>query len=128
MSTLNLYALTTLIWGSTWLAITFQLGQVAPEVSVVWRFALAASVLFAFALWRRLPLRLAPRDHLWIALQGFFMFGLNYICVYLSEQSLASGLVAVASSVIVFWNIIGMRVFFGTPMNPVTVLAAMIGV
>ena len=128
MSTLNLYAITTLIWSSTWLAITFQLGQVAPAVSVVWRFALSASILFAFALWRRLPLGFAPRDHLWIALQGFLMFGLNYVCVYLSEQSLASGLVAVASSVIVFWNIIGMRVFFGTPINPVIALAALIGV
>ena len=128
MSTLNLYAITTLIWSSTWLAITFQLGQVAPAVSVVWRFALSASILFAFALWRRLPLGFAPRDHLWIALQGFLMFGLNYVCVYLSEQSLASGLVAVASSVIVFWNIIGMRVFFGSPINPVIALAALIGV
>ena len=128
MSTLNLYVIATLIWGSTWLAITFQLGHVAPEVSVVWRFALAASVLFAFAHWRRLPLRFLPRDHLWIALQGFLMFGANYVCVYLSEQSLASGLVAVASSVIVFWNIIGMRVFFATAINPMTVLAAVLGV
>src|SRR5215510_5677887 len=128
MSTLNLYIITTLIWGSTWLAITFQLGQVAPEVSVVWRFALASSVLFAFAFWRRLALRFSPREHAWIALQGFLMFGLNYVCVYLSEQSLASGLVAVASSVIVFWNIIGMRVFFAKPISPVLILAAILGV
>src|SRR5262245_37589261 len=128
MTTIQLYLATTLIWSSTWLAITFQLGQVAPAVSVVWRFALSASILFAFALWRRLPLGFAPRDHLWIALQGLLMFGLNYVCVYLSEQSLASGLVAVASSVIVFWNIIGMRVCFGTPINPVIALAALIGV
>ena len=117
MSTLNLYLIATLIWSSTWLAITFQLGQVAPAVSVVWRFALSASVLFAFALWRKLPLRFPRRDHLWIALQGLLMFGLNYVCVYLAEQSLASGLVAVASSVMVFWNIIGMRVFFAAPIR-----------
>jgi drug/metabolite transporter (DMT)-like permease len=128
MSTLNLYLIATLIWSSTWLAITFQLGQVAPAVSVVWRFALSASVLFAFALWRKLPLRFPRRDHLWIALQGLLMFGLNYVCVYLAEQSLASGLVAVASSVMVFWNIIGMRVFFAAPINPVTLLAATLGV
>src|SRR5262245_44750167 len=128
MSTLNLYVIATLIWGSTWLAITFQLGEVAPAVSVVWRFALSASMLFVFALWRGLPLRFSLRDHLWIALQGFFMFGLNYVCVYLAEQSLASGLVAVASSVIVFFNIIGMRVFFAAAINPLTVLAAVLGV
>ena len=128
MSTLNLYVVATLIWGSTWLAITFQLGEIAPAVSIVWRFALSASVLFAFALWRGLPLRFSLRDHQWIALQGFFMFGLNYVCVYVAEQSLTSGLVAVASSVLVFWNIIGMRIFFAKPINPVTVLAAVLGV
>ena len=57
MSTLNLYAITTLIWGSTWLAITFQLGAVPPAVSVVWRFALSALILLAYALLRQLPLR-----------------------------------------------------------------------
>lgn len=128
MSTLNLYALATLIWGSTWLAITFQLGIVPPAVSVVWRFALSALILFAYALWQKMPLRFAARDHLWLAVQGVFMFGLSYVCVYLSEQTLTSGLVAVVFSIMVFWNIIGMRLFFGAPINPVTLFAAALGV
>ena len=37
----SLYLTTVLIWGSTWLAIKFQLGVVAPEVSLVYRFAIA---------------------------------------------------------------------------------------
>ena len=41
MSVPVLFLIPTLIWGSTWLAITFQLGNVAPEVSVCYRFALA---------------------------------------------------------------------------------------
>jgi drug/metabolite transporter (DMT)-like permease len=118
MSTLNLYALSTLIWGSTWLAITFQLGIVPPAVSVVWRFALSALILFAYALVRRMPLKFAAREHLWLAVQGFFMFGFSYVCVYLSEQTLTSGLVAVVFSIMVFWNILGMRLFFNTPINP----------
>ena len=128
MSTLNLYALSTLIWGSTWLAITFQLGIVPPAVSVVWRFALSALILFAYALVRRMPLKFAAREHLWLAVQGFFMFGFSYVCVYLSEQTLTSGLVAVVFSIMVFWNILGMRVFFNTPINPVTLVAAVLGV
>jgi len=128
MSTLNLYAVTTLIWGSTWLAITFQLGTVPPAVSVVWRFALSALILLAYALLRQLPLRFSFRDHVWMAVQGFFMFGLSYVCVYLAEGDLTSGLVAVVFSVIVFWNIIGMRLFFSTPINPVTLFAAALGV
>jgi drug/metabolite transporter (DMT)-like permease len=128
MSTLNLYAITTLIWGSTWLAITFQLGVVPPAVSVVWRFALSALILLAYALWRRLPLRFSARDHLWMALHGFLMFGLSYVCVYLAEEDLTSGLVAVVFSIIVFWNIIGTRLFFSTPVNPLTLFAASLGV
>jgi drug/metabolite transporter (DMT)-like permease len=128
MSTLNLYAITTLIWGSTWLAITFQLGTVPPAVSIVWRFALSALILLAYALLRQLPLRFSLRDHVWMAVQGFFMFGLSYVCVYLAEGDLTSGLVAVVFSVIVFWNIIGMRLFFSTPINPVTLFAAALGV
>ena len=41
-----LYATVVLIWGSTWFAIEFQLGIVAPEVSLVYRYGLAAMLLF----------------------------------------------------------------------------------
>ncbi|TPW04194.1 MAG: hypothetical protein FD124_2712, partial [Alphaproteobacteria bacterium] len=36
----------TLAWGTTWFAITRQLGVVDPVVSIVYRFALAAGLLF----------------------------------------------------------------------------------
>jgi drug/metabolite transporter (DMT)-like permease len=128
MSTLNLYLVAILIWGSTWLAIKFQLGVVPPAVSIVWRFALSAVILLAYAKWKKLDLGFSARDHFFIALQGVFMFGMSYVCVYVSEEYLASGLVAVAFSIIVFWNILLMRVFFGRPINPVAVLAALLGV
>src|ERR1700742_3432987 len=91
----QLYAFAVLIWGSTSLAIKFQLGIVPPAVSVVWRFLLAAAILFCYALYRRLPLSFSVSEHGWIALQGLTMFGINYIGVYVSEQTLPSGLVAV---------------------------------
>lgn len=128
MSNLNLYAITVAIWGSTWLAITFQLGVVPPSVSVVWRFALSALMLLAYAVWKRLPLRFSPRDHLWMALQGLLLFGINYVLTYLSEQYLVSGLVAVIFSLMIFLNIVEMRIFFGRPINPIGLLAAMLGV
>src|SRR5882672_7708780 len=128
MSNLNLYAITVAIWGSTWLAITFQLGVVPPSVSVVWRFALSSLMLLAYAVWKRLPLHFSPRDHFWMALQGLFLFGINYVFTYFSEQYLVSGLVAVTFSLIVFFNIVGMRIFFGHPINGIGFLAAMLGV
>ena len=45
-----LYAVTVLIWGTTWFAIIFQLGVVAPEVSIVWRFLTASLTLIAWCL------------------------------------------------------------------------------
>jgi len=128
LSTIGLYTVAVLIWGSTWLVIKFQLGVVPPMVSVAWRFALAALMLLAWCALRRRPLRFGLRDHLWIALQGIVMFGLNYALVYLSEQYLTSGLVAVLFSTVVFMNALGMRVFFGLPIRPVTSLAALVGV
>jgi drug/metabolite transporter (DMT)-like permease len=125
---LGLYSVAVLIWGSTWLAIKFQLGVVPPMVSVVWRFALAGLLLLAFAAVRRRPLGFAAREHRWMALQGALLFGLNYVGVYLAEQYLTSGLVAIVFSIVVFLNALGMRVFFGQPLRGWTMLAAVIGV
>ena len=123
-----LFFLSSFIWGTTWLAIKFQLGVVAPEVSVAWRFALASLLLVAWCLLRGIPLRFSARDHARLALLGFLLFGLNYVLVYRAEQYLASGLVAVIFSFLVFWNLIGARVFFGTPAPPAVALGAVLGV
>ena len=42
------------IWGSTWFAIKFQLGQVDPLVSVAYRFFIAGMLLLAFCGIRKL--------------------------------------------------------------------------
>jgi drug/metabolite transporter (DMT)-like permease len=123
-----LYLSTILIWGSTWLAIKFQLGIVAPEISVCWRFGAAALMLAALARLRGLSLRVDLRTHAWLALQGCFLFGINYILVYVSEQSLTSGLVAVTFTLIVLFNIVFLKIFFGTPMKPHTLAGAVLGV
>ena len=45
-----LYAITVLLWGSSWFAIEFQVGVVPPELSVAWRHFLAAAFLAVFCL------------------------------------------------------------------------------
>jgi hypothetical protein len=45
-----LYAVTVLIWGSTWIAINYQYGVVSESVSLVYRFGLASAVLFIVCL------------------------------------------------------------------------------
>jgi drug/metabolite transporter (DMT)-like permease len=124
----QLFAASVAIWGSTWLAITFQLGVVAPEASVFYRFLLASALLFVFCLARGLPLRFSRRDHLWIALQGLLMFSVSYVCVYYAEQHVVSGLVAVGYSASPLLNMVGMRLFFGSPMTARVGAGAALGI
>ena len=128
MGNLQLFAGCVAIWGSTWLAIKFQLGRVAPEASVFYRFLLASLLLFAYCLARRLPLRYAPRDHFWVALLGALMFSVSYIFVYYAEEHVVSGLVAVGYSASPLLGMLGMRAFFGTPMTRVLALGSVLGI
>jgi drug/metabolite transporter (DMT)-like permease len=104
--TVLLYACIVMIWGSTWLAIKFQLGRVDPLVSVFYRFAAASALSLAACLVLRLPLRFSGRDHVWIALQGFLIFSVGYWMIYEAERFIASGLAAVVSSCLIFMNIL----------------------
>ena len=123
-----LFLVPTLIWGSTWLAITFQLGVVAPEISVAYRFALASLVLAGWCAATGRSLRFSLRNHAFLAALGVFFFGLNYIAVYRAEQYLSSGLVAVLFSTMVFMSPVGMRLAYGTPLTIRSLVAAMFGV
>lgn len=127
-STAFLYAAAVAIWGSTWLVITFQLGQVAPEASVVYRFAAASAVLLGWCLLTRRPLRFAASDHRLFALQGLFLFSVNFILFYHSERFISSGLVALICSGISFSNMLGMRLVWGQPIAPRVALGSLLGI
>jgi drug/metabolite transporter (DMT)-like permease len=111
-----LFSIASLIWGSTFFAITLELGEVPPAVSVVYRFALASLALFAFCLLRGDKLRLPWRAQRWLLLQGFFTFCVSYVCTYNAEQYVVSALVAVLFALMVFWTPILSRLAFGTPI------------
>jgi drug/metabolite transporter (DMT)-like permease len=127
MKNLLLYATTVLIWGSTWLVITYQLGVVDPILSVAYRFTLASLLLLGFAMLRKIDLRFSARQHVFFGLQGFLLFSLNYLLVYLAELRLTSGLVAVIFSMLVFMNILIGALFLSTPVRQNVVIGALIG-
>lgn len=128
MTNLHLFVTCVAIWGSTWIAITFQLGKVAPDASVAYRFLLASLMLFAYCLARRLPLGYTRREHAWIALQGILMFSLSYVFVYYAEEHMVSGLVAVGYSASPLLGMLGMWAFFGTPMTSRLTLGSLLGI
>lgn len=127
MGTTFLYLATVLIWGTTWIAITYQLGPAAPTTSVAMRFGLASVILFLWCAVRRLPLRLTPRQHLRVAGQGACLFGLNLLLMYFAERTISSGVTSVVFTTLVPMNIIGSRLFFGTPISRATVVGAVLG-
>ncbi|MFV1852022.1 MAG: DMT family transporter [Thalassospira sp.] len=122
----GLYAAVVLIWGSTWIAIQYQL-SVAPEVAVAYRFALATMMLMAWCLVRRLPMRFAIRDHVFMAVLGVCLFSLNYVLIYVASVHLTSGLLAVVFSTIVIMNMINGVIFFRRRPETRTLIGAAIG-
>jgi drug/metabolite transporter (DMT)-like permease len=117
LKTWQLFAVCVLTWGTTWYAITFQIGQTSPEFGVALRFGLAGA---AVLMWRAVvgdSLRLGARDHARLALQGGFMYGLSYLCVYHAEKHVVSGLVAVGYSASPLVSGLGARLLFGTPAS-----------
>ncbi|MCK4788302.1 MAG: DMT family transporter, partial [Desulfobacteraceae bacterium] len=105
----------------------FQLGVVSPELSVAYRFGLSAAILLVFSLLRRLPLRFGWRAQAFMALQGLFLFSMNYILVYLAEGYLTSGMVAIIFSMIVILNVIFGAVFLRNPVRINVVVGALVG-
>lgn len=127
MTSALLYVATVLIWGTGWIAIQFQLGPVAPEVSIAYRFQIAAAVMVAFCLLSGKSLRFTPREHGWLALQGLLLFSFNFYLVYLGSQYLPSGLVSVVFSTLPLWSLFFSALFFKTSIKPRVLVGAVLG-
>lgn len=108
------FALVTLIWGSTWIVITGQLGVVPPSWSVAYRFFVGAAAMFAYAAWRGERLTLSGRAWGFAALLGLAQFAFNFNFVYRAEQHITSGLVAVLFALLIVPNTLLGRLFLKT--------------
>ena len=126
-SNTSLYAVTVLIWGSTWLAIEFQLGVVEPEVSIVYRYFIASFLLFFYCKIRKLNVLFNVKYHLWFALLGFFLFCLNYILAYRAQVHISSALAAILFSTMVWINILLSRLIFRTRAGLPVLFGAILG-
>ncbi|MEJ2543173.1 MAG: EamA family transporter [Calditrichaceae bacterium] len=127
MKNILLFVTAILIWGSTWLVIKFQLGVVDPLISIFYRFLLAALILFIYLFLTKTKIKYSLKQHMQMALQGALLFGLNYWLVYLAEQHLTSGLVAIVFSSIVFLNIIFGTLFLKSKIRLLVVMGAIVG-
>ena len=127
LADLGALALCSVIWGTTWRAIKLQLGVVPPLDSVVYRFALASALLFAFSLASGRSLRLSRRQHLEVAAQGATTFAVQYALVYVAEQTTPSGAVAVIFAAIPFVNLLLFRLLAARRAAPQAWIATLLG-
>ena len=105
----------TLVWGSTWLVIRGQLGTVAPQWSVTYRFAMAAAAMALVAYWKGQSLR--PNRALLTAatIVGVSQFCINFNGVYVAERYITSGIVATVFALLLIpnsllaWAMLGQR-------------------
>lgn len=126
MPTAVLYVVTVLIWGTSWYAMELQL--VLPgELAIAQRYVLSAVMLVGYCLLAGRSLRFSRRDHLFMALQGFFLFSLNYILFYWAAAYLVSGLLAVCFSTITVMNIANGALLYRRRVEPKVALAALLG-
>ncbi|HEY6663127.1 MAG TPA: DMT family transporter [Sphingomicrobium sp.] len=84
----------TAIWGSTWIVIRGQLGDVPPQWSVTYRFVIAAAAMAMIAVLKGDGLRLPRSGMVAAAVLGFTQFCVNFNAVYLAERHITSGVVA----------------------------------
>ena len=77
---------------------------------------------------KKLNLTFPIKNHLFIALQGACLFGLNYWLVYMSEEQLTSGLVAVIFSGLIFMNVFLNALILNAPVNKNVILGGLVGI
>ena len=123
-----LYFIVLLAWGSSWFAISFQLGDVAPQVSIAWRFLLASFMLFIWCYARGLKLSFSWRAHSSWLLLGFFLFCVNYICAHFGTFYLASGLVCLIFSTLTLFTVFNGFIFFKKPIRLPILFGAIVGI
>ena len=128
MSNTALYVLTVLIWGSTWLAIEYQLGVVEPEVSIVYRYLSASLILYIYCKIRGLSLSFKVKDHYLFLCLGLLLFCLNYIFAYRAQEHITSAMAAIVFSTMLWMNIILARVIFGIRATPRVLVGALLGI
>jgi drug/metabolite transporter (DMT)-like permease len=121
------YAATILFWGTSWIALRAQLGIVPPEVSIFWRFLVAAGLMWAWVSWRGERMRFPAADHLRFAGTGLCMFSMNFTLFYYGGISIPSGLLSVVFSLASIGNLLLGALFLRQRIEARVACGALVG-
>lgn len=124
-----LAALLLFAWSTSWIGVRLQLGVVAPEVSILWRFLIAGGFMFAWCAWRGDRLRgYSNSDHVYFAVLGLTLFSTNFVLFYYSGLILVSGMMAVVFALAAPINVVMQSVFLRRPVPWTVAAGSVIGV
>lgn len=121
-----LFTLCALIWGTTWIAITYQHGDISPMYSVGFRFALAAALLGLWCWYHKLSLKLPLKTHFVMLGVGCCLYTLDYVFLYFSQQYIVSGILAVLSASVVYFTVMLRTLVLRKPLRGEVLLGATI--
>jgi len=122
-----LFSLCSLIWGSTYFVITIQISQAPPLVTVFWRFVISTLIMFAYLKFTKQILKFSPQTHMWFFLQGVFNFSINYMLTYKAETFIKSGVLAIAFTTMVYFNILFSWIFFKRTVALKVIFGSLLG-
>ncbi|WP_220718750.1 DMT family transporter [Agarivorans litoreus] len=108
-----IYFATVFIWGTTWLAIAYQIGDVPIANSIMYRFALASLVLVLFLLITKRLQKLSLKQHGSCLLLGLCLFSCNFMLFYHAAQYIPSGLISIVFSIATIMNMGNSWLFHG---------------
>ena len=123
----GLYALTIVGWSASWFAIALQVGTVPNEVNIVWRFAIAAAIMFAWMIGSGRRWRFPPADHMRFAALGVLLFSSNFLLFYYGAGYLVSGLLSVVFSLASVVNLLLGALVMGERPAMRTMVGAVVG-
>ena len=122
-----LYVAVVFGWSTSWYPLSLQLGVVAPEVSIFWRFLVSSLMMLAITAFCGIRLRFEPGEHLRFLFLGMALFSTNFALFYNSSLYLASGLLAVILSMSSLINVVLVAAINRRPPPLLQMVAAIVG-
>ncbi|MBZ0215891.1 MAG: DMT family transporter, partial [Fimbriimonadaceae bacterium] len=126
--TIWLFVLVALTWGTSWIAIKFQIGVVPQELSVAYRFAISALIMFAVVIFTGRKLAFTRREHVRFLFAGLTMFSFNFLLFYHAANYVVSGFLALVFSLASIFNLFNSWLFLGIRPHARLFLGALLGV
>ena len=121
-----LYASIIFVWSTSWLPLKWQVGVIAPEVSIM-AFSHRCCNLHGCCIFSKITLAYDLKTHFYFLLLGLFIFSTNFTLFYTAGQYVTSALLAVVFSTTSMVNILLTSVIYRSRLQLGQLIASATG-